>query len=315
MIGKLVSEQEKGTIAMKTVIHLQQVQKKFGKQVAVAIEDLRIKEGEIYGLIGPNGAGKSTLMKMICGLLTPDKGQIRLNGHNLSESAPSLLRQLGCLIEEPAYYDNLTGHENLTILQTLKGLTETDVAEALAIVRLTDHKDKLVKHYSLGMKQRLGIAMAIMGRPRFVILDEPTNGLDPQAREEIRQLIRSLPERFQTTVMVSSHALDEIEKMVTQIGIIGRGKLLYQGTIDQFKHRHASQLFVRTSDDALAREVLAPLSIEMVDKGLLLPYASDEEVVEWVHRLARAGVSVYRISDRSKSLEELFIAFTESSQL
>lgn len=301
---------------MTPMIALRGVIKCFDLQVAVDLEDLQIEKGEIYGLIGPNGAGKSTIMKMICGLSTPSKGEIRVNGLLMTEkNRTAIVRQIGSLIEEPAYYDNLTGLENLQIVQTLKGLSDQDVAEALAIVRLTDHQNKLVKHYSLGMKQRLGIAMAIMGRPAMVILDEPTNGLDPQAREEIRELIRSLPERFQTTVMISSHALDEIEKMVTQIGIIGKGQLLYQGTVEQFKHRHASQILLRTSDDALAQTVLSAYPSERRADGLLLPYVADEEVASWVQVLASQGISLYRISDCSKSLEELFIAFTESTQL
>lgn len=301
---------------MTAMIELKGVTKYFGQQVAVDLDKLQIEKGQIYGLIGPNGAGKSTIMKMVCGLSTPSKGEIRINGLLLTEkNRTAIVGQIGSLIEEPAYYDNLTGLENLQIVQTLKGLSDQDVAEALAIVRLSDHQKKLVKHYSLGMKQRLGIAMAIMGRPDVVILDEPTNGLDPQAREEIRRLIRSLPERFQTTVMISSHALDEIEKMVTQIGIIGKGKVLYQGTVEQFKHRHASQILLRTSDDALAQTVLSAYPSERTADGLLLPYAADEEVGSWVQVLGSQGVSLYRISDRSKSLEELFIAFTESTQL
>ncbi|MGT2754516.1 ABC transporter ATP-binding protein [Streptococcus ovis] len=295
------------------MIELQKVKKVFGKQTAVDIHHLSIEQGEIYGLIGPNGAGKSTIMKMICGLLEPNAGQLFVAGVAMNENNRiGILKQIGSLIEEPSYYDNLSGYENLQILKELKGLTEQDVAEALSIVRLTDHKDKRVKHYSLGMKQRLGIAMAIMGRPQLIVLDEPTNGLDPQAREEIRRLIRSLPEKFQTTVMISSHALDEIEKMVTQIGIIGSGKLLYQGTIEHFKSQHSGKLCLRTSDDALAASLLG---VALVDESLLLPIMSDEEVGQVVHRLVVADVCIYRIYEVTKSLEELFIEFTASDQL
>lgn len=197
----------------KKMMELNQVKKVFGEQTAVDLNNLKIEQGEIYGLIGPNGAGKSTIMKMICGLLTPTAGQINVAGSAMKENNRiAILKQIGSLIEEPAYYDNLTGYENLQILKELKNLTDQDVAEVLTIVHLTENKDKQVKYYSLGMKQRLGIAMAIMGHPKLIILDEPTNGLDPQAREEIRKLIRILPATFNTTVMISSHALDEIEK-------------------------------------------------------------------------------------------------------
>ena len=303
---------------MATMIELKDVKKVFGKQVAVDLSDLRLEQGEIYGLIGPNGAGKSTIMKMICGLLEPSSGQVTVAGVAMSEANRiGILKQIGSLIEEPAYYDNLTGLENMQILKELKGLTDQDVTEALAIVRLTDHQNKRVKHYSLGMKQRLGIAMAIMGRPKLIVLDEPTNGLDPQAREEIRKLIRSLPEKFQTTVMISSHALDEIEKMVTQIGIIGKGKLLYQGTISQFKSQHSGQICLKTSadDKALALLKLDASRVQVTEQGLMLSNYPDDVVADLVKRLVLADIAVYRIFEVNKSLEELFIDFTASDVL
>ncbi|WP_165209078.1 ATP-binding cassette domain-containing protein [Streptococcus tangpeifui] len=303
---------------MTTMIELNQVRKTFGQQTAVDLNHLKIEQGEIYGLIGPNGAGKSTIMKMICGLLTPTSGQVNVAGSVMSESnRTAILKQIGSLIEEPAYYDNLTGYENLQILKELKNLKDQDVIEALATVHLTENKNKQVKHYSLGMKQRLGIAMAIMGRPKLIVLDEPTNGLDPQAREEIRKLIRALPQKFNTTVMISSHALDEIEKMVTQIGIIGKGRLLYQGTIEQFKSQHSSNICLKTSDDELVVSLLdfAPNDVKATEQGLLLPHLSDEQIAEIVKRLLAADVDVYRIYEVTKSLEELFIDFTAEDTL
>ncbi|NLQ79138.1 ATP-binding cassette domain-containing protein [Streptococcus mutans] len=302
----------------KKMMELNQVKKVFGEQTAVDLNNLKIEQGEIYGLIGPNGAGKSTIMKMICGLLTPTAGQINVAGSAMKENNRiAILKQIGSLIEEPAYYDNLTGYENLQILKELKNLTDQDVAEVLTIVHLTENKDKQVKYYSLGMKQRLGIAMAIMGHPKLIILDEPTNGLDPQAREEIRKLIRILPATFNTTVMISSHALDEIEKMVTLIGIIGKGKLLYQGTVEQFKSQYSRSICLRTSDDMLAVSLLDldPNDVKATDQGLLLSYLSDEQVALTVKRLLEADVAIYRIYEVTKSLEELFIDFTAEDAL
>ncbi|HHF7011692.1 ABC transporter ATP-binding protein [Streptococcus mutans] len=302
----------------KKMMELNQVKKVFGEQTAVDLNNLKIEQGEIYGLIGPNGAGKSTIMKMICGLLTPTAGQINVAGSAMKENNRiAILKQIGSLIEEPAYYDNLTGYENLQILKELKNLTDQDVAEVLTIVHLTENKDKQVKYYSLRMKQRLGIAMAIMGHPKLIILDEPTNGLDPQAREEIRKLIRILPATFNTTVMISSHALDEIEKMVTLIGIIGKGKLLYQGTVEQFKSQYSRSICLRTSDDMLAVSLLdlAPNDVKATDQGLLLSYLSDEQVALTVKRLLEADVAIYRIYEVTKSLEELFIDFTAEDAL
>ncbi|WP_024785681.1 ABC transporter ATP-binding protein [Streptococcus mutans] len=302
----------------KKMMELNQVKKVFGEQTAVDLNNLKIEQGEIYGLIGPNGAGKSTIMKMICGLLTPTAGQINVAGSAMKENNRiAILKQIGSLIEEPAYYDNLTGYENLQILKELKNLTDQDVAEVLTIVHLTENKDKQVKYYSLRMKQRLGIAMAIMGHPKLIILDEPTNGLDPQAREEIRKLIRILPATFNTTVMISSHALDEIEKMVTLIGIIGKGKLLYQGTVEQFKSQYSRSICLRTSDDMLAVSLLDldPNDVKATDQGLLLSYLSDEQVALTVKRLLEADVAIYRIYEVTKSLEELFIDFTAEDAL
>lgn len=303
---------------MTAVIALKQVSKHFGKQVAVDLQEMSIEKGQIYGLIGPNGAGKSTIMKLICGLLAPTTGSITVAGQVMTEkNRAQILQHLGIFIEEPAYYDNLTGYENLRIVKELKRLTEHDVAEVLAIVHLTKHKDKQVKHYSLGMKQRLAIAMAIMGRPEMIILDEPTNGLDPQAREEIRQLIRTLPEKFQTTVMISSHALDEIEKMVTQIGIIGQGKMLYQGTVEAFKNQYRSKICLQTSDNQAVVDLLGlpPQQVEWRDKAILLPYMTDDAVSGLVKELVARDIAVYRLSDEVKSLEELFIDFTASEVL
>ncbi|EMC57008.1 hypothetical protein SMU108_05684 [Streptococcus mutans M230] len=305
-------------VMKKKMMELNQVKKVFGEQTAVDLNNLKIEQGEIYGLIGPNGAGKSTIMKMICGLLTPTAGQINVAGSAMKENNRiAILKQIGSLIEEPAYYDNLTGYENLQILKELKNLTDQDVAEVLTIVHLTENKDKQVKYYSLGMKQRLGIAMAIMGHPKLIILDEPTNGLDPQAREEIRKLIRILPATFNTTVMISSHALDEIEKMVTLIGIIGKGKLLYQGTVEQFKSQYSRSICLRTSDDMLAVSLLDldPNDVKATDQGLLLSYLSDEQVALTVKRLLEADVAIYRIYEVTKSLEELFIDFTAEDAL
>lgn len=302
----------------KKMMELNQVKKVFGEQTAVDLNNLKIEQGEIYGLIGPNGAGKSTIMKMICGLLTPTAGQINVAGSAMKENNRiAILKQIGSLIEEPAYYDNLTGYENLQILKELKNLTDQDVAEVLTIVHLTENKDKQVKYYSLGMKQRLGIAMAIMGHPKLIILDEPTNGLDPQACEEIRKLIRILPATFNTTVMISSHALDEIEKMVTLIGIIGKGKLLYQGTVEQFKSQYSRSICLRTSDDMLAVSLLDldPNDVKATDQGLPLSYLSDEQVALTVKRLLEADVAIYRIYEVTKSLEELFIDFTAEDAL
>lgn len=193
---------------------------------------LQVPKCAVYGFIGPNGAGKSTTLKMLLGLAKPTHGSITLLGKQMDhKNRIELLKNVGSLIESPSFYAHLSGYENLKIWQTLKGCPESDIDKVLEIVRLTEVKDKKAGHYSLGMKQRLGIATALLGFPKLLILDEPTNGLDPAGIQEIRSLIRSFPADFGMTVIVSSHMLNEIDLMAEYVGIIDHGHMLYQGSL------------------------------------------------------------------------------------
>ena len=176
--------------------------------------DLDVEQGDFFALLGPNGAGKSTTLKMLLGLVRPTAGEIQVLGREMNRANRlAVLRQVGSLIESPSYYGHLTGEENLRIVQTLRGVPERNIREVLQIVRLDGQRGKRVAHYSLGMKQRLGLAAALLGYPKLLILDEPTNGLDPAGIQEMRELICSLPERFGMTVVVSSHLLSEIDQI------------------------------------------------------------------------------------------------------
>ncbi len=213
------------------IIETKHLTKTYGDFTAVSGIDLHIPKGEVYGFLGPNGAGKSTTMKMLLGLTKPTSGSFTIDGKQYPENRTEILKEIGSLIEAPAFYGNLTGEENLEILRRILGLPKSDVLEALEIVGLTQFRKRLARNYSLGMKQRLGLAGAIIGKPPILILDEPTNGLDPVGIHEIRTLIRSLPERFGCTVLVSSHLLSEIELMADTIGILNHGRLLFEGTM------------------------------------------------------------------------------------
>lgn len=213
------------------IIETKHLTKTYGDFTAVSGIDLQIPKGEVYGFLGPNGAGKSTTMKMLLGLTKPTSGSFTIDGKQYPENRTEILKEIGSLIEAPAFYGNLTGEENLEILRRILGLPKSDVLEALEIVGLTQFRKRLARNYSLGMKQRLGLAGAIIGKPPILILDEPTNGLDPVGIHEIRTLIRSLPERFGCTVLVSSHLLSEIELMADTIGILNHGRLLFEGTM------------------------------------------------------------------------------------
>ncbi len=223
------------------MIETKNLTKSYGDFTAVDKLNLHIPKGSIYGFLGPNGAGKSTTMKMFLGLIKPSKGSFTIDGKQYPQDKIAILQNTGSLIEAPAFYGNLTGKENLEIISKILGLSQSAVAEALEITGLTPYKNRLAKNYSLGMKQRLGLAGALLGQPPLLILDEPTNGLDPVGIHEIRNLIRSLPQKFACTVLISSHLLSEIELTADTIGIINHGCLLFEGTTDELKHTALAQ--------------------------------------------------------------------------
>jgi ABC superfamily ATP binding cassette transporter,ABC protein len=217
---------------MNYILETDHLSKQSGNTYRVNDLSMAVPENCVYGFLGPNGAGKSTTLKMILGLIHSSQGSIKIFGKVMnSANRLSILRQTGSLIENPGGYGHLTGLENMQIIQKLKGVSEAEIAPALKTVRLYDQRDKKLSNYSLGMKQRLGIAMAILGNPKLLILDEPTNGLDPAGIQEMRQLICSLPKERNMTVIISSHLLSEIEQMADQVGIIHHGRMLYQGTL------------------------------------------------------------------------------------
>lgn len=223
------------------IIETKNLTKSYAGFTAVSGIDLHIPKGTVYSFLGPNGAGKSTTMKMFLGLTKPTGGSFTIDGKRYPENRMEILKEIGSFIEAPAFYGNLSGEENLDIIRKILGLPKSAVSEALELVGLTQYKSRLAKKYSLGMKQRLGLAGALIGRPPILILDEPTNGLDPVGIHEIRTLIRSLPQRYDCTVLVSSHLLSEIELMADHIGILNHGRLLFEGTLDNLKQAAAAQ--------------------------------------------------------------------------
>ena len=222
------------------MIETHNLTKAYGDFKAVSKLNLHVKKGTVYGFLGPNGAGKSTTRKMFLGLTAPTRGSFTINGMSYPKDRREILRQTGSFIESPAFYGNLSGEENLDLIRRILRLPRSAVEDALELVGLTEHKKRLAKKYSLGMKQRLGLAGALMGRPPILVLDEPTNGLDPVGIHEIRTLIRSLPQKFDCTVLVSSHLLAEIELMADEVGILNHGKLLFEGSLDALRKSAAS---------------------------------------------------------------------------
>ena len=242
---------------MQTVIETKALCKQYGSRMAVDHVELHVPQGCVYGFIGPNGAGKSTTMKMLLGLIHPTAGQVTLLGQTLNEkNRLALLRQTGSMIESPAGYLHLTAQENLEIVADLKDIPYKDIARVLDIVHLTQDKNRRVGQYSLGMKQRLGIAMALLGSPKLLILDEPTNGLDPAGIQEMRTLIQSMPAATGATVLISSHLLGEMEQMVEQVGIIDHGHMLFEGPLSQLQRHSRGDVAVRLLNPAKAAPVL-----------------------------------------------------------
>lgn len=217
------------------IIEAENLTKIYGGYPVVSNENLHIRSGSVYGFLGPNGAGKSTTMKMLLGIIKPTSGSFTVNGMSFAKNREKILKSVGSLIESPSFYGNLTGEENLDIIRKILGLPKSTVDEALDTVGLTQYKNRAAKKYSLGMKQRLGLAEALIGKPPILILDEPTNGLDPVGIHEIRTLVRSLPEKYDCTVLVSSHLLSEIELMADDVGIINKGRLIFEGSMGELK--------------------------------------------------------------------------------
>ena len=297
---------------MNQIISTHNLSKRYGGSYRVKDVNLSILEGEIYGFLGPNGAGKSTTLKMILGLTRPTDGKVTVFGKDFDANRRNILSQTGSLVESPSYYGHLTGLENMRIMQRLRDVPDKNVSEALKIVRLENQKDKKVGQYSLGMKQRLGIAMALLAFPKLLILDEPTNGLDPAGIGEIRELIKSLPQRYSMTVLISSHLLSEIEQIANSVGIINDGMMMFQGSMDVLKNRSHSNILLKTRNNRLALELLFDkgFSPSLHEDFLLFENPTDEQIAQANKNLVAANIDVLRIEEHKKNLESIFLDIT-----
>ncbi|WP_427911323.1 ABC transporter ATP-binding protein [Priestia megaterium] len=274
--------------------------------------NLKINKGEIFGFLGPNGAGKTTTIRMLLGLIKPTKGEIELFGQDFTKNRTKILQRIGSLVESPSYYGNLTGFENLEAVRRLRGLSEKRVTEVLEVVRLNKVANRLVKEYSLGMKQRLGIAAALLSEPELLILDEPTNGLDPAGIQEIRELIKELPHQNGMTVLVSSHLLSEIDQMATQVGIITEGKMIFQDSIEVLRKKRQPLLKIAVNNTLEASNILKGKGIipTIHKESLWISETNPEFVSEINSTLVHSGLSVYRLEEVKRTLEDIFLDLT-----
>jgi len=276
--------------------------------------NLQVPAGSIYGFLGPNGAGKTTTLRLILGLLKKQEGDITLFGRNLQANRIDILRRIGSLIEQPSLYLHLTGKENLEVFRLTYQTNKNRIDEVLQLVQLQQAAHKKVKSYSLGMKQRLAIAIALLHDPEVLILDEPTNGLDPNGIIETRELIKQLNREWGKTILVSSHLLAEVEKMATHVGIIHKGKLLFQGGLQQLQQLKSKQsaVEIEVNDVTRAQQVLQEqFPVKQVNgTRLLVSFESRERSALLNKLLVQQGVDVYQMAVTQNDLENLFIQIT-----
>lgn len=276
---------------------------------------LRVPRTGIFGFLGPNGAGKTTAIRMLLGLLPPFSGEVRLLGQRLPDALPGILRGIGSLIEQPSLYEHLTGRENLEILRRLKGLERDDADRAIDGLDMAEYAGNPVWQYSRGMRQRLGVAIAILGRPELVVLDEPMNGLDAGGLETFRRVVQAMQREYGTTFLVSSHQLDELDLVATHIGILnGEGDLLFQGTREELSTRVPQELRIQTDRSRDAQRVLEAAG-HIVDarRDYLVIYGATRDTAREVNRLlVENGIGVHHLSIELASLEQLFVEVTRS---
>jgi ABC-2 type transport system ATP-binding protein len=285
------------------------------KQKTLDNINLEVEKGSVYGFLGPNGAGKTTTLRLLLGLLKQQEGSIRIFNDDIKENRISILKKIGSLIEQPSLYGHLTAKENLEVYRKIYYSPKTRITEVLQLVGLENTGGKKAKQFSLGMKQRLSIAVALLHNPELLILDEPTNGLDPSGIIETRELIKTLNKENGVTIIVSSHILAEIERMATHVGIIHKGKMLFQGTLPELQQMKTNQSYLKieTSDNQRAIQVLNQHDAEEKDGLLTLPYQSKEATSEINKLLVGNDIAVYLLQPQQNDLEQLFIDITSDN--
>ena len=301
---------------ISNVLQIKNLQKGFKDTQVVNLSSLSVQQGEIYGFLGPNGAGKTTTMKMILSLISRTAGEIEVFGQSIGTDK-QYLNQIGSMIEEPSYYPNLTGYENLLVFQKILGFDKKNIQETLKTVGLDQpkNKKKLVKDYSLGMKQRLALAFALVKKPRLLILDEPTNGLDPAGIHEIRELITKLAKEQGITVFISTHILSEVEHIADRVGIINHGQLVYEGEIRKIQSN--KWLEVR-GDFRGRREAISQVlfgypckMLEIQEEKLKLTNLADQQISSLLRDLIVEKVPIYEVKQEQETLESIFLNLTK----
>jgi len=303
------------SVSTDCIVDCRDVTKRYGSTVALNRFSLEVRSGQVLALLGENGAGKTTLMRLILGLHWPDDGEVLVFGKNLMSDRERLLARIGSLIELPSFYPHLTGRENIEIVRRLRSLTRFETDRVLELVGLGSASRRKAAGYSQGMKQRLAIAMALLGSPELVILDEPTNGLDPNGIREVRELITGLPARTGATVFVSSHLLAEVEQIADRVAIVQKGSLLFGGTLEELTLREPARVSIATPETERASELLSRegIPVERTD-GRLVVGCPVERIPEINRMLVENGIPVLEIVHQRLSLEQLYFNLTGASR-
>ena len=297
---------------MEQAIWSEGLTRRFGTRTVVDALDLRVLSSTITGFLGPNGAGKTTTISLLLGLLKAQAGTCEVLGR--PPGHPESLAQIGAMVESPSLYDHLTGRENLEITRLMRGAPAPDIDRVLRLVDLVGDARRPVREYSLGMRQRLGMGLALLGEPRLLILDEPTNGLDPAGIQDMRELIRSLPGSTGASVFLSSHLLAEVEQVAQELVVIHRGRLRYQGPTEGLGTPAQGELTVRVDDATRAQAALAPLGLPIREaEGRIWIQAPAAEAPRIAACLVGAGCALYELAPHKVNLEARFLALLEEA--
>lgn len=296
---------------MESIITVSNVSKSYQLQQVVKNLSLTIPEGSLYGFLGPNGAGKTTTMRILIGLIEADKGEIFFKGKSIKEWNKSLFKHVGCFIDTPSYYPNLTAYENLAYIQKITNKPLSEVNRVLKITGIFHVKDKKVKNFSMGMKQRLGLAFAMLNDPDILILDEPTNGLDPEGIHEIRNFLINLCKNEGKTIFVSSHNLAEIEMMADYIALINQGELIYDGKLDDILISKEYIVKVKQREEVIQMLTSSGLEITRLRDGKI-SFKADQNKIAFINKqMTEKNVDVYELTPRKRTLEEMFLDLTK----
>jgi len=288
----------------------------FGSLKVLNELSIKVPKGSIYGFLGPNGAGKTTTIRSLLGLYKTAADHIRMFGQSINHDKISILKRIGALVESPTVYEHLSGYDNIEITRRLRNLPKNRTNEALKTVNLVQDSKRPVKHYSLGMKQRLGLALALLSEPDLLILDEPTNGLDPHGIIEIRELLLSLQKEKGTTVFISSHILSEIERLASHVGIINKGTLLFQGTLQELREIGVSTVSIETTEYEKGLKLLIEnnFSASLNKENIIETDVENKEEINKITKLlVKNNIPVFGISNSKKDLEQLFLDITKAN--